>query len=142
MSDQPTDSTEQSKYELPYEEQPDDEWIRCPWADDPEVSEGKRGDYAKKCLCPNCLQHTFTDDPEGNDGLLKRLLVWVTGDESEFCHICETQNCTRESGECGWHGKITAFKVTDDGYLAAEIGGGDGADERDADADTDEEVAE
>ena len=112
---------EQSPYKLPYDEQPDDTWMKCPWADDPEVAEGKKGRFAKKCPCPNCVYHTYVDELPTQRGRFKKFLVWIFG-ESEFCRTCgHYNNCTSTNAECGSRGRVTGIRVTDDDIVVADF---------------------
>ena len=114
------DDETQSLYELPYDEQPVDEWMKCPWADDPEASKNKKGDYAKKCPCPNCIYHTYTDELPSQRGPIKRFAVWLFG-ESDFCRTCGVHNdCTSTDADCGWAGRVSAIRVNDDDMVVME----------------------
>ena len=123
MIENPADDSEQLPYELPYDEQPEGTWMRCPWAGDPEASDGKKGNYAKKCPCPNCRYHVYTDYPDGGYGLLQRLYLWATGGPPEFCRTCRKySDCTRLEGDCGWRGRVTSIRLTDEGDAELRFG--------------------
>jgi len=97
-------------YEREYEHQPSDEWMLCPWHDDPEEKQHTKGIYAKKCVCPNCFYHRYTGDSVF--GKLKRWLV-DTGYLSQKCKTCRKYNdCTAEEGDCGWTGRVRSIELT------------------------------
>lgn len=106
------------KYERDYDKQPDDEWMLCPWHDDPEEREGTKGDYAIKCVCPNCVYYRYA-----NNSIFGRLEMWLVnkGVLSQKCLTCRRFNdCTAEEGDCGWTGRVEAFKI-ENGMLKMEM---------------------
>lgn len=96
------------QYDMDYSEQPNDEWLLCPWHNDAEKKRHKKGIYAKKCVCPNCVYHIHT-----KDNLIGSVKRWCidNGVISNRCYICKKNSCSSEQGNCGWAGRITSIRV-------------------------------